>query len=271
MLLNLKEPLSLAHEDFEPISSFRTLKSGWMGILHHMKVLPSNWLMNVILAMSCVVFFSGTVKGQVDVQLDLGLKGGANYSSVSSSATVVASTGGVFGYHGGVYAMVKLGKVFAVQTEIVYSTEGQEYKYYVAGLPSYKSTFNYFNYPLILKFYVAEGLNLQFGPQFGYLNNAKGYTYTSSGTGGPPTIASAPLGDYVKAYNVSLCVGAGWDLPFGLNFTLRYNGGLTDINKLTGQNSQLPGSPFGTSSASSSVVQFSVGYRLLKFGSTPEY
>ncbi len=227
-----------------------------------------NLLRNVIFALSCIGTLSD--KATAQMQIDLGLKGGVNYASVNSSATVVSSKGGIIDYHGGVYAMFKFGRVFAIQPEIVYSNEGQSYKYYVAGFPTYKSTFSYFNYPLILKFYVAEGLNLQLGPQFGFLNNAKGYTYTS-GNGGPATITAQPLGDYVKAYNVSLCVGAGWDLPFGLNFTLRYNGGLTDINKLTGQISQLPGSPFGTSSANSSVIQFSVGYRLKKFGSTEEY
>ena len=270
MVLIVQESDFLKGEVLEQGSSFRTLKSV-PGFLENSKYPPLNLMTKAIITMACIGLFIGTACAQADVQLDLGVKGGANFSSVNSSAVVVSNKGGIFGGHGGVYAMVKIGRVFAVQTEIVYSTEGQEYKYYVSGFPSYKSTFNYFNYPLLLKFYVAEGLNIQVGPQFGYLNNAKGYTYTPSANGGPPTITQGPLGDYVKAYNVSLCIGAGWDLPFGLNFTLRYNGGLTDINKLTGQSSQLPASPFGTSSANSSVLQFSVGYRLLKFGSTPEY
>ncbi len=265
----VQEPKRLAGEDFGLNNSLRILKRVPGGILLTIKALPWNLLMKMIFTLGCVGLLTNSARAQV--QIDLGLKGGINYASVNSSAEVVSTKGGVTNFHGGVYAMFKFSKVFALQPEIVYSSEGQEYKYFIAGLPSFKSTFNYFNYPLILKFYVAEGLNLQLGPQFGFLNSSSGYTYTPSGNGGPPTVASQPMGDYVKAYNISLCVGAGWDLPFGLNFTLRYNGGLTNINKLTGQNSQLPGSSFGTSSANSSVIQFSVGYRLKKFGSSEEY
>jgi hypothetical protein len=269
MRVMVQDSNGLTGEDLELSSSFRTLKRVSGGVLIAVKNQPRNLLMKIIFALGCAGPWTNAALAQV--QIDLGLKGGVNYASVNSKAAVVSTTGGVTDYHAGAYAMFKFGKVFAVQPEIVYSAEGQEYKYSVLGYPSYKSTFNYFNYPLILKFYVAEGLNLQLGPQFGVLHNAKGYTYTPSGNGGPPTIASQPLGDYVNAYNVSLCVGAGWDLPFGLNFTFRYNGGLTNLNKLTTQSSQLPGSPFGTSSANSSVIQFSVGYRLLKFGYTAEY
>jgi hypothetical protein len=268
-MLMYQETQNLTRKDFELRNSFRVPVRG--GVSTPIMNLPLGLLMKVVFTIGCFGIFSVTSHAQVDVQLDLGVKGGLNYASVNSSAVLISNKSGIFGGHGGVYGMVKIGRVFAVQAEIVYSNEGQAYKYYVAGFPTYKSTFSYFNYPILLKFYVAEGLNLQFGPQFGYLNNSKGYTYVPSGNGGAPTISEGPLGDYVKAYNISLCVGMGWDLPMGLNFTLRYNGGLTDINKLSGQYSLLAASPFGTSSANSSVLQFSVGYRILKFGSTPEY
>jgi hypothetical protein len=256
----------LKGEGFELKNFFRLLKLVPTGFL----TMPWETVMCAVFILSCIGLSTGTLRAQAQVKFDAGVKGGLNLASVNSSAALVVSKGSVINYHGGVYAMVKIGSVFAIQPEVIYSGEGQEYKYFVSGFPSYKSTFFYFNFPLMLKFYVAEGLNLQIGPQFGFLNRAKGYTYTASGTGGPPTITLQPFDDYVKANNISLCVGAGWDLPFGLNFTLRYNGGLTDINRLTGQASQLPASPFGTSSANSSVVQFSVGYRLLKFGSDEE-
>ncbi len=216
-----------------------------------------------ILVLSFFVLVGGVAHGQM--QVDMGLKGGINFANVNAVSTVVSTYGTQIGYHGGAYASFRLGKV-AIQPEIIYSTEGQQYKYVQPGYPSLKSTFGYINIPIMLKVYLAGGFNLQAGPQFGYLNNSKGYSYQYSANGAP-IVASQSMGDYVKAYNVSLGLGAGLDLPFGLNFTLRYNAGLSDINKLTGNNqSALPGSPFGTSAAKSEVLQISVGYRLFKIG-----
>jgi hypothetical protein len=48
----------------------------------------------------------------------------------------------------------------------------------------------------------------------------------------------------------------GWDLPFGLSIDGRYNWGLSDIN-----------SGADAASVKNQVWQFSVGYKLLKFGS----
>ncbi|MDH4296510.1 MAG: PorT family protein, partial [Cyclobacteriaceae bacterium] len=55
----------------------------------------------------------------------------------------------------------------------------------------------------------------------------------------------------------SLALGVGWDLPFGLSIDGRYNWGLSDIN-----------SGADVSSVKNQVWQFSVGYKLFKFGST---
>jgi hypothetical protein len=75
------------------------------------------------------------------------------------------------------------------------------------------------------------------------------------------------LKDVVKSSDVSLGLGFGWDLPFGLNFTARYNLGLSDLNKQSGVNSPLIQSQaLGTKQAKNQVFQFSVGYRLFKLG-----
>jgi Outer membrane protein beta-barrel domain len=216
-------------------------------------------------AASWFVLLTAVAYGQA--QIDLGLKGGVNFALVNSVSTAVSTYGVQTGYHGGAYAMFKFGNV-AVQPEIIYSSEGQQYKYVQAGFPNLKSTFGYINVPVLLKVYVAEGFNFQGGPQFGFLTNSMGYTYATRPTlGAPPAITYQSLGDYVKYYDISFALGAGLDLPFGLNFTLRYNAGLTDINKLTGSNTVGPTSAFGTSAAKSEVFQISVGYRLFKIGS----
>ncbi len=218
--------------------------------------------MRGVFAVCCFAFLTEVAFAQV--QIDLGLKGGVNFSNINSLSSVVSTYGEQTGYHAGAYAMFKFNNV-AIQPEVIYSSEGQAYKYVQPGYPSLKSTLNYINIPILLKVYVAEGFNLQAGPQFGFLLDSKGYTYLSGS--GNPTVTSQPLGAYIKTFNISLGLGAGLDLPFGLNFTFRYNAGLSDINKLTGNNqSAIPASAFGTSAAKSEVLQISVGYRLFKIG-----
>jgi opacity protein-like surface antigen len=122
----------------------------------------------------------------------------------------------------------------------------------------------------MVKFYVAGGLNLQAGPQFGFLSSATGDVINTVNGSISSTTSSADLKTFVKSSDVSLAVGAGWDLPFGLNLTARYNIGLSDINQKTGGiipsvgNSTI--SSLGTSEAKSQVVQISVGYRFIRLG-----
>jgi len=211
--------------------------------------------------MASLVFVAGAVRGQL--QVDLGVKGGMNLSNINALSSVVSSYGPQTGYHGGLYGQLKI-DFFAFQTEVIYSTEGQQYKFFYPGYPSFTTNTSYINIPLMLKFYVAGGLNLQIGPQIGILNSAKGYTYLTSNYSGLPTVTEQSMGHYFKGTNMSLCIGAGLDLPAGFNLTFRYNGGLSNINNISSAGTQLPASPFGTSAAKTEVLQFSIGYRLLK-------
>jgi hypothetical protein len=203
------------------------------------------------------------------IQVAFGAKGGLNFSSlnsVTSPATLQAAYGNRTGYHIGAYALVKVTK-FAIQPEIIFSSQGQNFV--VPATPTnFTSTFNYINIPVMLKFYLLGGLNLQAGPQFSFLTSARGdIINTINGQFGNST-ASADLSNFVKATDFSLSFGAGWDLPLGLNITARYNLGLTDINQLSGGTIPSFGSisSLGTAQAKSQVVQVSIGYRLFKLG-----
>jgi hypothetical protein len=195
------------------------------------------------------------------VRFDIGLKGGLNFASVNTSASVAQNYNNRTGYHLGAYAMLKFTK-FAIQPEIIFSRQGQ--KFQTPTSSDLEANFDYINIPIMLKFYLVGGLNLQAGPQFGFLASAKGDLVdkvTKAQTLGQD------LKDFVQSSDVSIGVGAGWDFPFGLNVAARYNIGLSDVNKYTGGN--IPGaltSSLGTSEAKNQVFQFSVGYRLFKLG-----
>jgi hypothetical protein len=195
------------------------------------------------------------------VRFDLGLKGGLNFANVSASSSIAKNYEGRTGYHLGAYAMIKITK-FAIQPEVIFSRQGQNFS--TSSVSDLESSFDYFNVPIMIKFYLVGGLNIQAGPQFGFLSSAKGDVVNSTTNA---VTKGQDLTGLVQSSDVSLGVGAGWDLPFGLNVTARYNIGLSDVNKFT--NSSLPPtltSSLGTSQAKNQVFQFSLGYRLIKFG-----
>ncbi len=217
-------------------------------------------LLKTFLVVGC--FFLLSHQSSAQARIDLGLKGGLNFSSINASASAVQNYKGRTGYHVGAYVLVKIAK-FGIQPEVIFSKQGQTYSF--PGNSNLQSNFDYINIPIMLKLYLAAGLNLQAGPQFGFLANSKGDLFNS----GTSTVSTGQnLNNFVKSSDVSLGLGVGWDLPFGLNLTARYNLGLSDINKYTG--GSIPGqytSSLGTSQAKNQVFQFSVGYRLFKIGS----
>lgn len=202
------------------------------------------------------------------IRADIGLKGGLNFAGLNSvnSSSLQTTYSNRTGYHFGAYFMIKITK-FAIQPEILFSRQGQSYK-----IPSVSgdltSNFDYINIPIMLKFYLVGGLNLQAGPQFGFLSSASGDVINTVNGVATNTTSGASLTNFVKSSDVSLAVGAGWDLPFGLNITARYNIGLSDINQKTGGLVPTVGqiSSLGTAESKSQVIQISVGYRLFKIG-----
>ena len=102
--------------------------------------------------------------------------------------------------------------------DVLYSQQG-------AAFDASDFELSYVNLPLVFKYYLAGGLNLQVGPQFGILvdDNVK-ELYTE--------VVQAQSSD------VSGIIGLGYDLPFGLRVDGRYNFGFTDVLKdLSGKNS----------------------------------
>ncbi len=156
--------------------------------------------------------------------------------------------------------MFKLTKL-AIQPEVVFSQQGETYAYTGSD---YGTKLDYVNIPVMFKFYLVQGLNLQIGPQIGFLTKAIGSVKDVS-TGAITT--DQDVKSFMNSTDYSVAVGAGFDLPFGLNFTARYNIGMSDINKYTGTtpptNTQ---SWMGTSASKNQVFQFSLGYRLFKIG-----
>ena len=165
-------------------------------------------------------------------KIAIGIKGGLNYSKLDVTNI---STSGKTGVNGGAFALFRFAKI-GIQPEVILSQQGSE-----VDLSDLES--NYINIPIILKIYMAAGVNLQIGPQFGFLNKAE---FDDN---------RGDVKDLLKTSDISAGLGLGWDAPFGLSLDARYNLGITDNNN-----------GLYNETVKNQVFQLSVGLKIFKFG-----
>lgn len=170
-----------------------------------------------------------TAAAWAQASVSLGIKGGLNFANVNTTS-VSAAYNSRTGYHAGAFVNIKLTKL-AIQPEVIYSVQG-------ADASSGNLELGYINVPILLKFYLIGGLNLQAGPQFGFLSSA--------------TQGGVDVKNLVESSDTSIALGAGFDIS---KFVIdaRYNLGLSDVDKQTTE-------------AKNQVFQLSVGFKLFKFG-----
>lgn len=184
-----------------------------------------------------------TANGQA--QFALGIKAGPNFSKLDVNSSAGDNYKSRTGFHGGAFALIKLTKI-GIQPEILFSQQGSKVTF---NSGDGEANFDYINIPIILKLYTIAGLNLQVGPQFGFLSGGE----VKETIGGITTTYDAK--EFYKGSDFSAALGIGWDLPFGLTLDARYNLGLSKVND--GQNS---------SQSKNQVFQISAGFKLIKIG-----
>lgn len=178
-------------------------------------------------------------------EIAIGIKGGLNFANINPSQSAGATYNSRTGYHFGAFTLFKLSKI-GIQPEVLFSKQGTKYSYSTTNVDA---NFDYINVPIILKIYLMAGLNLQVGPQIGFVSGGD-VKQTISGV---TTVQSAK--DFVKGSDTSVAMGAGWDLPFGLSIDARYNLGVSS-NGISGS----------TTSFKNQVFQVSAGFKLIKLG-----
>ncbi|BDD10565.1 hypothetical protein FUAX_29970 [Fulvitalea axinellae] len=154
-----------------------------------------------------------TVKAQ---DVNFGVRGSASLVNFYGDDADDAKT--KMGYQLGAFAEFKLSDAFAIQPELVFSKEGS--KDDKADLPW---NLSYINVPVMAKVYVTEGLNLQAGPQIGFLVGAN--------VDGESKLGDVEVKDSFKSTNFSMNIGAGYDITEKIGVDLRYNFGLTKVGE----------------------------------------
>lgn len=160
--------------------------------------------------------------------VDFGIKAGVNFASITDASGLDNRTGFV----AGVFVGGKFNDNLGIQADLLYSQQGAEFN---AG----DFNLDYVNVPIVLKYYVAQGLNFQLGPQFGVIINEEAQT-----------VVGETINDIAtKNFDISAVLGAGYDLPMGIRLEGRYNFGLSDVPE--------------EGKGKNSVITLSVGYSFL--------
>jgi hypothetical protein len=192
---------------------------------------------SIVMLVVMLICVSAAQRAFSQAQVAIGIKGGVNMAKVDAS-DVPGSLKNKTGFHAGAFGLVKLANI-GIQPEIIFSQQGAKLK---TDVGNFDANIDYINIPVVVKFYLAAGLNLQVGPQFGFLSRAE--------------IDGQDQKESFKNSDISAALGAGWDLPFGLTLDARYNLGLSKIDE----------DDAAFSAAKNQVFQISVGYKLFKFG-----
>ena len=173
----------------------------------------------IICAILCLTI-TGIAKAQ---HASFGLKGGLNISNIhNSNGTYYNPAAGV---HAGGLVHIHLTKHWAVQPELVFSTQGAKFRN--AGTET-NYNLSYVNVPVLAQYMFANGFRVQAGPQVGFLVHAASRNNE---------LKQHTMDDYNKV-DLALSAGASYQIPnSGFGLDARFNLGVTDISKNNAVNS----------------------------------
>jgi len=118
---------------------------------------------------SLMLFFNVSLKAQ---ESHTGIKAGLNLSSLTISGNNDNNI--KMGFVAGVYDKMMITRSFAIQPELLFSSNGVKYNYNDNALTDGSSKFNlnYIQLPVKLVYNLSRDFEFQFGPYVGYLVNA---------------------------------------------------------------------------------------------------
>lgn len=171
--------------------------------------------------------------------ISYGVKGGLNLANFGGDDEVTDEFEGLTSFHIGGFAQIGISDKFMIQPELIYSQQGAQDE----QDSDFKLRINYLNLPIMAKYIVADGFSLEAGPQVGFAISRK---FTDGDV-------DVDADDEIKALDFGVGVGAGYELPSGLMFSVRYNLGLANLleDDFGGDNFTL----------NNNVLQVSVGYK----------
>lgn len=173
---------------------------------------------------------------QINAQADstspeIGVKAGVNFANIVGDD--IDDLDSRTSFNVGLFMEIPLSERFSFQPELLYSGQGftimtndQDNVFDTDENIEYQ--LSYIQVPLLAKIYLVEGLSIEAGPQFGFKINEEIDT-EPTGDGGDTVID--PDDSYIKDFDTSLALGAGYKFNNGFFVNARYTYGLTNIFK----------------------------------------
>lgn len=200
----------------------------------------------VIIAIGALLSFT-TMKAQED-KVRFGAKGGLNFSNTVINASESSSLNVKIDIHLGVLVEIPFSDKFAVQPELMYSSQGNSILRKNNGTSlKIKRNFNYVHLPVMIKYYMLEGFTFQAGPQIGGLIRSN---LESTFNGGFTETMKLEGNRYL---DFAINFGLGYQLDSNWFFDTRFNLGLSNVFDSYNSNIGLV--------QKHRVIQASVGYK----------
>lgn len=169
-----------------------------------------------------VLVLATTFNSQAQL-LKIGAKAGLNYANLTGSNI---QTDAITSYHAGLVAEIKLLEKFAIQPELLYTTQGASYK---VGINDITNELGYIAIPVLAKINLSKTFSLELGPQASFLLSEKNNFDVNN----------------ANTFDFAIDAGLSFKLTKSIFIQGRYVLGLTEVSP--------------NAEAKNSVIQFSAG------------
>ena len=174
-----------------------------------------------------ILLVLGTGLSQAQL-LEFGVKGGVNFANYTGGDVSGVDFKTITSYHAGMVMELKVFENFAIQPELLYSTQGAE----LEGLgDQVKNELGYLSIPVLAKFYLTSNeLSLELGPQASFLVSERNEVDAND----------------TNSFEFGIAGGLSYKITKSIFVSGRYVAGLTDAKK--------------DADVKNSLIQFSLGY-----------
>ncbi|MBC3540435.1 porin family protein [Rufibacter sediminis] len=228
--------------------------------------------MKKIAILTVAVFTSYFAQAQTGPSI--GVKAGVNYSTITADNDNNVKYKPDF--HLGAFADFSISDMVSIRPELLYSRKGAKFEFSgtevvedefgdeqtITGTVDGKLIHQYLELP-VLAHIKAGNLFFEGGPTFAYLLKSEAdMKIEYSGDDMDFSMdETTEITEDMKRFEFGYAAGIGYELPSGLGLTLRYQGGLSDLNKNSDQDTDDEdlGAPSGK--MKNSVFQLSLSYR----------
>lgn len=178
----------------------------------------------IAIALMCMIMATGAAMAQK--QFTFGPKIGVDYTHYWGKDV---EHGGLLNYQAGLFMEYRFNDKVSIAPEVVFAAQGGKYKWMDNVIEvSTTAHMNYINIPVMLKYYVAPSLSIDFGPQLGVNVYHK---QTDKWTVGDKDFKDTYEVNGVKSIDFGIALGLTYNIANDVFVQGRYTMGMTNAFK----------------------------------------